>query len=158
MGQKMGGRLKNGGDICISMTDSCWGLTENSKILWSNYPSIKNKLIKKKSKQMIWIGAGFDWRQIVGKENEILSNSIPISSSVPQVFRGLPRDQAADCAEPCMYSSTWGHRRGPVWGEGALGRLSPLSGLDLLWDFIHPSSACHFPLIYKGSSPSTERR
>ena len=25
---------------------SCWGLTENSKILQSNYPSIKNKLKK----------------------------------------------------------------------------------------------------------------
>ena len=28
---------------------SCWGLTENSKILQSNYPSIKNKLKKKDS-------------------------------------------------------------------------------------------------------------
>ena len=28
--------------------DSCWGLTENRKFLKSNYPSIKNKLIKKR--------------------------------------------------------------------------------------------------------------
>ena len=27
---------QKGGDICIPMPDSCWGLTENSKILWSN--------------------------------------------------------------------------------------------------------------------------
>ena len=31
------------------MADSYWGLRANSKILWSNYPSIKNKLIKKKN-------------------------------------------------------------------------------------------------------------
>ena len=29
------------------MADTCWGLTENNKILQSNYRSIKNKLIKK---------------------------------------------------------------------------------------------------------------
>ena len=29
------------------MADSCWGLTENRKILWSNYPYVKNKVIKK---------------------------------------------------------------------------------------------------------------
>ena len=43
-----GGRWEGGskgGDICIPMADSCWSLTENSKILWSYYPSIKNKLI-----------------------------------------------------------------------------------------------------------------
>ena len=34
-------------NICIPMADSCWGLTENSKILQSNYPSI----IKKKSRK-----------------------------------------------------------------------------------------------------------
>ena len=34
------------GDICIPMADACWGLTENNKILQSNYPSIK-KIIKK---------------------------------------------------------------------------------------------------------------
>ena len=27
------GRFQNGGDICIPMADSCWGLTENNKIL-----------------------------------------------------------------------------------------------------------------------------
>ena len=30
-----------GGDIGIPMADWCWGLTENNKILESNYPSIK---------------------------------------------------------------------------------------------------------------------
>ena len=43
--------VQKGGDIsplfCIPMADLCWGLTENSKILQSNYLSIKNKLIKK---------------------------------------------------------------------------------------------------------------
>ena len=44
-----GGRWEGGskgrGYICIyiPMADSCWGLTEKSKILLSNYPSIKNK-------------------------------------------------------------------------------------------------------------------
>ena len=33
----------NCGDMCIPMADSCWVLIENSKILWSNYPSIKKK-------------------------------------------------------------------------------------------------------------------
>ena len=43
-----GGRWEGvykGGEICIPMADSCRGLTENSKILKSYYPSIKNKLI-----------------------------------------------------------------------------------------------------------------
>ena len=43
-----GGRWEGGskeGDICIPMADSCWGLTDNNKILWSNYPSVKNKYI-----------------------------------------------------------------------------------------------------------------
>ena len=40
--------VQEGKDICIPMADSCLGLTENSKILQSNYPSIKNKLIKNK--------------------------------------------------------------------------------------------------------------
>ena len=32
-------------DICTPMADSCC-LIESNNILWSNYPSIKNKLIK----------------------------------------------------------------------------------------------------------------
>ena len=39
-----GGRWEGGskgGHICITMTDSYSGLTENNKILSSNYPSIK---------------------------------------------------------------------------------------------------------------------
>ena len=35
-----------GGNLCILMADSCRGLTENRKILQSNYPSIKNNLKK----------------------------------------------------------------------------------------------------------------
>ena len=42
-GEGDGTEVQKGGDICISMADSCWGWTENSKILQSNYPSIKNK-------------------------------------------------------------------------------------------------------------------
>ena len=34
------------GDTCIPMADSCWGLTENSKIVQNDYPS-KNKKNKK---------------------------------------------------------------------------------------------------------------
>ena len=40
--------VQNGGDICIPMADSCWGLRESNKILYSNDPSVKNKLIKNK--------------------------------------------------------------------------------------------------------------
>ena len=43
--QKQG--VSKGRNICIPMVDSCWCLTENSKILKSNYPSVKNKLIFK---------------------------------------------------------------------------------------------------------------
>ena len=43
--------VQKGGDICIPMADLCWGLTENSKILQSNYHSIKKiKLLKIKKK------------------------------------------------------------------------------------------------------------
>ena len=42
--------IQKGGDICIPMADSCWGLTEDNKSLWSNYPSIKNKLKRKKKR------------------------------------------------------------------------------------------------------------
>ena len=40
-GEGDGREIQKGGDICISMADSCRGLTENNKILYSNYPSIK---------------------------------------------------------------------------------------------------------------------
>ena len=43
-GEGGGKEVQKGKDICIPMADSCLGLTENSKILQSNYPSIKNKL------------------------------------------------------------------------------------------------------------------
>ena len=32
-GEGDGREVQKGGDICIPMADSCWGLTENSKIL-----------------------------------------------------------------------------------------------------------------------------
>ena len=38
--------FQKGGDIYLPMDNSCWGWTENSKILQSNYPSIKNKFFK----------------------------------------------------------------------------------------------------------------
>ena len=38
-----GREVQKGGDICIPRACSCWVLTENSKILQSNYPSIKKK-------------------------------------------------------------------------------------------------------------------
>ena len=38
-----GREFQKGGDICTPMADSCWGLTENNKILQSNYTSIKKK-------------------------------------------------------------------------------------------------------------------
>jgi len=47
-GKGDGREVQKGGGICIPMADSCGVLTENSKILQSNYPSIKNKLIKRR--------------------------------------------------------------------------------------------------------------
>ena len=39
-----GGReIQEGGDVCIPMTDSCCCMAETNTILYSNYPSIKNK-------------------------------------------------------------------------------------------------------------------
>ena len=32
-GEGDGREVQEGGDICIPMADSCWGLTENSKIV-----------------------------------------------------------------------------------------------------------------------------
>ena len=32
-GEGTGREVQKGGDICIPMADSCWGLTENDKIL-----------------------------------------------------------------------------------------------------------------------------
>ena len=46
-GERDGREVQKGGDICIPMAGSSWGLTENSKILQSNYPSIKNNLKKR---------------------------------------------------------------------------------------------------------------
>ena len=36
-----GREVWEGGDMGIPMTDSCWCVAENHKILWSNYSSIK---------------------------------------------------------------------------------------------------------------------
>ena len=47
-GEGGGKEVQNGGDICISMADACKGLTENNKILQSNYPSIKKLINFKK--------------------------------------------------------------------------------------------------------------
>ena len=46
--------VQKGEDICIPMADSCRGLTENNKILESNYPSIKKKIF---FKEKLW------WRE-----------------------------------------------------------------------------------------------
>ena len=40
-GEGDGREVQEGGDICTPMADSCRCLTENNKILSSNYPSIK---------------------------------------------------------------------------------------------------------------------
>ena len=40
-GEGGGMEAQKGGDICIPMADACCGLTENNKILLSNYPPIK---------------------------------------------------------------------------------------------------------------------
>ena len=37
-----GREAQEGGDMCIPMADSCGYLTENNKLMQSNYPSIKN--------------------------------------------------------------------------------------------------------------------
>ena len=39
-GERDGREFLKLGDICISMADSCWGLTENNKIPETNYPSV----------------------------------------------------------------------------------------------------------------------
>ena len=49
-GEGDGREVQKRGDICIPMVNSYWSLTENSKILQSNYPSIKKKSLKKKTK------------------------------------------------------------------------------------------------------------
>ena len=36
-----GREVWEGGDMGVPMSDSYWCMTENHKILWSNYPSIK---------------------------------------------------------------------------------------------------------------------
>ena len=41
--------VQKGGDICIPMADSCWGVTENDKIPWSYYSSTKRHTNLKKS-------------------------------------------------------------------------------------------------------------
>ena len=48
-----GSEFQEGGDICIPITDSCWGMAETNTILQGNYSSIKNKLINK-SNRYIW--------------------------------------------------------------------------------------------------------
>ena len=40
-GVGMGREIQQGGDISTPMTDSCWGLAETNKFMYSNYPSIK---------------------------------------------------------------------------------------------------------------------
>ena len=49
-----GREVQKGGDICKPMADSCSGLTENNKILLSNYPSIK-----KKKRILKWVAISF---------------------------------------------------------------------------------------------------
>ena len=45
------GEEKEGGDIRIPMTYSCWWMAETNTILKSNYPSIKNKCVNKQEKK-----------------------------------------------------------------------------------------------------------
>ena len=40
-GEGDGREVWEGGDMGVPMADSCWCLTENNKILYSNYSSIK---------------------------------------------------------------------------------------------------------------------
>ena len=64
MGWEMGGRFTRE-RMYMPMDDSCWGLTENSKILWSNYLSIKKKIkkiaISWTSPQIYWIRIAEAW-------------------------------------------------------------------------------------------------
>ena len=43
----MGGKFKKEGTYCIHVADLCWCIAENSTILWSNYPPMKNLKRKK---------------------------------------------------------------------------------------------------------------
>ena len=55
-GEEEGREVQKGGDICIPMADSCCGLTQNNKILYSNFPSKKNNF--KKEKKYITVNSG----------------------------------------------------------------------------------------------------
>ena len=46
MGREVGRDAQEGGDMGMPMADSCWCLAETNPILWSNYPSVKNKFLK----------------------------------------------------------------------------------------------------------------
>jgi len=51
-GEADGREVWEGGDMGIPMTDSCWYMTENHKILQSDYPSIKKIKWQKKKKRI----------------------------------------------------------------------------------------------------------
>ena len=42
-----GKEVQDGGDMCVPVADSCSRMAETNTVLQSNYPPIKNKLIKK---------------------------------------------------------------------------------------------------------------
>ena len=41
VGREVRESFRTGGDICIHVSNSCWCMEKNIKILWSNYPPIK---------------------------------------------------------------------------------------------------------------------
>ena len=48
-GERDGREVQKWGDICIPMADSCWGLTENSKIHKAIILQLKINKLKKKT-------------------------------------------------------------------------------------------------------------
>ena len=53
-----GREVQEGEDICIPMSDWCWCMAETNTILWSDYPPIKNEILKKKFKNYMQINLG----------------------------------------------------------------------------------------------------
>ena len=93
-GEGDGREVRRGGDISIPMADSCWGLTENSKILYNNYPSVKNILKGKRNGESV--STPSSWKQIIHTANDERPEALALQQT--------PRSDsvaAGVCSPPC---------------------------------------------------------
>ena len=105
--------VHEGGDICTPVADSCWGLTENSTVLWSNYPSIKNKLILKKiTKKQVYRKSNkfkkkeeMEWMGDIG---DISANAHEKNAFMAK-FTRVPRLHLGDLKQPLNSTQTHLH-------------------------------------------------